>query len=123
MAQFALVASPVMSRPDYSRRLALIAASSVLALASTFIAAAAASAYRRGCRTVGLTGQRMMTTAGVSSASTSSTVSVSTAVMAPLASSVIWTWRSGFLSRVRWISQARRELHLLAGRYIAVTRC
>ncbi len=33
-----------------------------------------------------------MTTDGVSSASTSSIVTVSTPVMAPLASSVIWTW-------------------------------
>jgi hypothetical protein len=43
----------------------------------------------RGCSTVGLTGHRMMITGGVSSDSTSSIVIVSTAVMAPLPSSVV----------------------------------
>jgi hypothetical protein len=61
---------------------ARIWASLVAASAKSRAIPAAASVKRRGWRTVGFSGHLTMTTAGVSSASTSSIVSVSTAVMA-----------------------------------------
>ena len=56
----------------HSRRSRLIAASRTAASANALAAEAALSGNRRGCNTEGLDGQRMMTTAGVSSASISS---------------------------------------------------
>jgi hypothetical protein len=62
------------SAAAHSFRPALIAASVVWASANRRAMTVAVSGKRRGCSTVGLAGQRMMTAAGVSSASTSSTV-------------------------------------------------
>jgi hypothetical protein len=60
----------------HSFRLALIAASSVAAVANSLATTAAASGNRCGCSTVGFSGQVTITTAGVSFASTSSTVTL-----------------------------------------------
>jgi hypothetical protein len=62
--------------------LLLILANVLAASANSRAMTAAVSGKRRGWTTVALSGHLMMTTAGVSSASTSSIVSVSTAVMA-----------------------------------------
>jgi hypothetical protein len=79
---------------------------------------AAASGNRRGCSTVGFTGQLTMTTAGVSLASISSTVMVSVAVIWLDANGVTWTRRIGFLSRVGWFSRPVGRFQLLAGRLV-----
>jgi hypothetical protein len=60
----------------HSGRLALMPASVVAASANSRAMWAAVSGKRRGWQTVGLAGHLTMTTAGVSSASTSSTVMV-----------------------------------------------
>ena len=57
-----------------------------------------------------------MMTAGLSSASISSTVMVSAAVMAPLASSVTWDMEYRFPFRVGWISRPVGCSQHLAGR-------
>ena len=60
-------------------------ASRTAAAAKVRAAVSAAAGKRRGCSTEGLAGHRMMTTAGVSLASISSTVIVSVAVIWPVA--------------------------------------
>jgi hypothetical protein len=72
----------------HSRFLALMLANVVAASANNRAMTAALSGKRLGCCTDGLTGHLMMTTAGVSSASTNSIVSVSTALIWLDASSV-----------------------------------
>jgi hypothetical protein len=74
---------------DHSRRFALILANAVDASANKRASVAAVSGKRLGWQTVALTGQRMMTTDGVSSASTNSMASVSAALIWLEASSVI----------------------------------
>jgi hypothetical protein len=68
-------------RAVHSRFHILSAASSMTAADSSRIAAATTASSCAGVHTLGLAGQRMMTTAGVSSASISSTVMVSAAVI------------------------------------------
>ena len=61
-------------------------------------AVSAAVGNRRGCSTEGLDGQRMMTTAGASSASTSSIVIDAVPLSYAVASSVILLMEVRFLS-------------------------
>ena len=67
-------------------------------------------------RSVGLDRQRMMTTAGVSSAATSSMVMASTVVIWPAASSATWTWEIWIPFDGWWISRPRSVLQHGSGR-------
>ena len=104
------------------RSVALMAASFVAAVARMRIAALATAENFFGSVIEACAGQRIMTTEGMSAGLTSSIVKLSAGVIWPEASSVTLDMEILLPFASWWISLARRELQLLAGRSTDTSR-